>query len=139
LVHPREREFGSRLGAMSREIQAWKIGKRALLDRVVAQHGKLAAKAFPGRSAIPIKLLGLDETMIDAVYEKPASGKIGHFVPGTRIPIRSDDQFNSKAESGPVINMAWHIASEIEEYMRGQGYHGELIDIISPEDFPAGT
>jgi SAM-dependent methyltransferase len=134
-VHPREQSFGAALKEMSRKIETWKKTKRAELETLVAQHGTLAAKAFPGRSAIPIKLLGLDEKIISAVYEKPASGKIGHFVPGTRIPIRSDDDFDAKNAEGPVVNMAWHIAGEIESYMRDRGYRGELIDIISPKDF----
>ncbi|MGX1305315.1 2-polyprenyl-3-methyl-5-hydroxy-6-metoxy-1,4-benzoquinol methylase [Amorphus suaedae] len=134
-VHPREQGFGNALKKMENDIQVWKAAKRKQIEAAVAEHGPIAAKAFPGRSAIPIKLLELDETMISAVYEKPASGKIGHFVPGTRIPILSDDDFDAATAEGPVINMAWHIAGEIESYMRGRGYRGELIDIISSADF----
>ncbi|HIE83910.1 MAG TPA: methyltransferase, partial [Dehalococcoidia bacterium] len=50
-------------------------------------YGKFRAKAFPGRAAILIKLLGLDESHISAVYEIRGSIKVGHYVPGTRIPI----------------------------------------------------
>ena len=92
-------------------------------------------RRFLGRSAIPVKLLVLDAGIVTAVYEKPASGKIGHYVPGTRIPILSDDEFNAKASQGPILNMAWHIASEIRNCMRSRGYTGELIDIISPGNF----
>ncbi|MGI6856924.1 class I SAM-dependent methyltransferase [Mesorhizobium sp. 1B3] len=135
-VHNREQNFGAMLEQMEHDIAAWKTAKKAELENELAKRGKLVAKAFPGRAAIPIKLLNLDETMISAVYEKPASAKIGHFVPGTRIPIRSDDEFDPTTESGPIINMAWHISSEIEAYMRDRGYRGQLIDIIAPGDFP---
>jgi hypothetical protein len=37
----------------------------------------MVGKAFPGRAAIRVKLLELDETMLTAVYEKPGSMKIG--------------------------------------------------------------
>ena len=136
-IQQREATFGADLLALARDVEFWKTKKRADLDAAVRLHGRLAAKAFPGRSAIPVALLGLDETMISAVYEKPASGKIGHFVPGTRIPILSDDDFDAAAAEGPVVNMAWHIAGEIRAYMRERGYRGELIDVIAPDDFAA--
>lgn len=134
-VHARELRFGDALARMAHEIEVWRANKGAALRHAVDARGALPAKAFPGRAAIPIKLLGLDQSMISAVYEKPASGKIGHYVPGTRIPIRSDDAFHAAAAEGPMVNMAWHIAAEIEAYMRGRGYRGELIDIIAPGDF----
>ncbi len=136
-IRQREKSFGAELLALGRDVELWKTKKRVKLEAAVARHGKLAAKAFPGRSAIPVALLGLDETMISAVYEKPASGKIGHFVPGTRIPIRSDDAFDAASAEGPVVNMAWHIADEIRSYMRERGYRGELIDVIATDDFEA--
>jgi hypothetical protein len=98
----------------------------------------LRAKAFPGRAAILVKLLGLDETVISAVYEKPGSLKIGHYVPGTRIPIRSDnDLFALDDQSVPVLNLAWHIPREIRDYLTGCGYSGPVTDIMSAEDFQA--
>ena len=136
-LHGEERAFGDELEKLGRDIETWKERKRQQLEAAVAVHGKLPAKAFPGRSAIPVKLLGLDENTISAIYEKPASGKIGHYVPGTRIPILSDDAFDAASTEGPMVNMAWHIAPEIETYMRGRGYRGELIDIISANDFAA--
>jgi hypothetical protein len=138
-IGPRETGFEKGLKAMAHEINIWKRRKRRLLQVETAAHGQLRAKAFPGRSAIPIKLLGLDETMIKAVHEKPGSAKVGHYVPGTRIPIFSDDDFDASQTEGPVINMAWHIADEISAYMQKVGYSGRLIDIIEMSDFEEGA
>jgi C-methyltransferase C-terminal domain len=132
--HLRENDFGAKLSGLSSAIEHWKASKGADLQYEVARHGRLPAKAFPGRSAIPIKLLGLDEDMISAVYEKPDSSKIGHYVPGTRIPIRSDRDLSLQSNS-PLINFAWHIAKEIKSYMYQRGYRGRIIDIISHTDF----
>lgn len=131
----RESDYGIRLSLLSRKIDTWRRNKKCELDAAVRHYGVLAGKAFPGRSAIPIKMMNLDESTISAVYEKPASGKIGHYVPGTRIPIRSDEDFEAGTAQAPVVNMAWHIAEEIRTYMRGRGFQGPLIDIIAPEDF----
>ncbi len=128
-----EAKFGQQLIALSEEINLWRSKKQAVIAGEVNRKGSLIAKAFPGRAAIPIKLLGLDEDKLSAVYEKPQSAKIGHYIPGTRIPILSDETF--PANSGPILNLAWHIAPEIETYMRKHGYNGEIIDIIESKDF----
>lgn len=130
-IHPKEKSFGHDLEIMSKKLISWKKEKRAEIDGQFQKHGKLKAKAFPGRAAIPIKLLGLDERLIEAVYEKPLSGKIGHYIPGTRIPIVSDDAFNYSEEDLPLLNLAWHIGKEIRSYMQRRGYKGAIIDIIS--------
>ena len=70
---------------------------------------------------------------ISAVYEKPGSGKIGHYVPGTLIPIKSDDDFLEK--DGTVLNLAWHISTEISSYLKSRGFSGKIIDIITENDF----
>jgi SAM-dependent methyltransferase len=132
-LYEMERGFGERLRQLAANVGVWRINKLAEIKSEADRYGRLNAKAFPGRSAIPVKLLGLDERVISAVYEKPASGKIGHYVPGTRIPIVSDDEF--KAGDGPLLNLAWHISDEIGTYVRSRGFKGRIIDIISQKDF----
>ena len=132
-LHGTEQSFGSGLKHLSSGIEKWRSNKLPEIAAEVDRHGKLAAKAFPGRAAILIKILGLDEKLISAVYEKPASEKIGHYVPGTRIPIYSDEDLTINDD--PLLNLAWHISDEIRSYMRERGYNGRIIDIISPGDF----
>jgi hypothetical protein len=128
--------FGDRLRKMQSEVKTWKATMSARIRGLVEKHGKLVGKAFPGRAAILVKLLELDGDVIDCVYEKPGSMKIGHYLPGTRIPIRSDDEFLAKTEKPPVIlNLAWHISAEINAYLKKQGYTGVVIDILDPREF----
>ena len=135
---PVEDNFKERLQAMNDRIPRWQKVKRAEIEKLIEKHGRLPAKAFPGRAAILIKLLGLDENMISAVYEKPGSMKIGHYVPGTRIPILSDDDFSDNvAPNIPLMNFAWHISSEINAYLRKQGFGGDIYDIFSSAEFEA--
>jgi SAM-dependent methyltransferase len=131
-----ERTFGERIDQLAAKVAVWKTNKLSQFGAEVARHGPLAAKAFPGRAAIPIKMLGLSTVQVSAAYEKPGSAKVGNYIPGTRIPIRSDDDFAVGGSVGaPLINMAWHIADEIKSYMRQRGYAGPILDIISPDDF----
>jgi SAM-dependent methyltransferase len=120
--------------AMGERVELWRRNMGQRIAGAVAEHGPIVAKAFPGRAAILVKLLGLGTSQISAVHEKPGSMKIGHFVPGTRIPIVSDDDFGELSSvNGPLINFAWHIASEIHGYLRAKGYSGEIIDILDPD------
>ncbi len=130
-----EGTFEFQFEAMARRIPVWQREKRAELLDLCSRYGRLPAKAFPGRSAILVKLLGLDETMVSAVYEKPGSAKVGHYLPGTGIPIRSDEYFASEATvDRPVLNFAWHISEEIRTYMRNRGFVGPIIDIFHPDE-----
>lgn len=135
-LEKRERGFLAQFSALRENIEKWKKEKREMLAKLVERHGKLRAKAFPGRAAILIKLLELDDNSISAVHEKPGSMKIGHYVPGTRVPIVSDeDLWNASDKSKPVLNLAWHIPKEIRDYMVQHLYPGPVIDILSANDF----
>jgi hypothetical protein len=132
----RESVFSGKFAELRSNLERWRVKKKDLLKEEVRQHGKLRAKAFPARAAILIKLLGLDEDSISAVYEKPGSLKIGHYIPGTRIPIRSDDElFALRDKTQSLLNLAWHIPGEIRTYLTEHGYTGPIIDILSTEDF----
>ncbi|MDI1266929.1 MAG: class I SAM-dependent methyltransferase [bacterium] len=131
-----EADYQQRLVDMAKRIPAWRNNKRAEIEAAVSRHGPLVGKAFPGRAAILVKLLDLDVSLLSAVYEKPGSMKIGHYIPGTRIPILSDDDFVGRPDrTVPLLNLAWHISSEIHGYMRKNGYEGPIIDIFSAEEF----
>jgi len=135
-VDKREAAFETSFSQMNSNIDRWKMNKVSQLKALNKLYGPLRAKAFPGRAAILVKLLDLDESSILAVYEKPGSLKIGHYLPGTRIPIRSDDDlFALSDQTQPLLNLAWHIPTEIRNYIAEHGYNGVVIDIMSAEDF----
>lgn len=130
-----EKDFQSKFGSMRSAIQHWKAGRDTLLAKARAADGKIYGKAFPGRAAILIKLLELSEKDIAAVFEKPNSMKIGNYIPGTRIPILSENEMNTLAPAPRVIlNLAWHISAEIHAYMKGLNPGYECVDIFSPDE-----
>jgi len=132
----KENLFELQFDELKENIQKWIISKRAFLNTTFNQYGKIKAKAFPGRSAILVKMLDIDENIISAVYEKPGSLKIGHYVPGTRIPILSDDDFlSSGGLDKPLLNLAWHISKEIRGYLISSNYTGVITDILDNDDF----
>lgn len=130
-VLEREGYFTRQFAAMDSFINEWKLSKKEEIDAFVRKHGRIVAKAFPGRAAILVELLGLSESELECVYEKPGSLKIGHYLPGTRIPIRSDDElFDRIKDISMILNLAWHIPVEIEGYLRLNGYEGKIVHVV---------
>jgi SAM-dependent methyltransferase len=127
----KEAQYFDKLKAMGNQIEEWKKEMKEKLAQLKDEYGTIKAKAFPGRAAILVKLLDLDENIVSACFEKPGSMKIGHYLPGTRIPIKSDDQlFETIKEEKVILNLAWHIQGEIDKYLRANGFTGEKVDIL---------
>lgn len=125
-----EERFIREFAVMNDDFFSWKSETRNLIEELVQEHGPLRAKAFPGRAAILIKVLGLDESLISAVYEIKGSIKVGHYVPGTKIPILPEAELFSKEDlSVPIINFAWHIPTEVRANLAANRYSGQVIDI----------
>jgi len=107
----RESNYFEQFKGLEKFIIEWKKTKLLEIENYVEKYGELKAKAFPGRAAILVKLLGLSTKHISTVYEKPGSMKIGYYVPGTRIEIHSDEElFIVEDKTQPILNMAWHIS-----------------------------
>jgi len=125
-----ESQFSSAFVKMSTDMLKWKTETKVMIDDLVRKNGLMRAKAFPGRAAILIKLLGLNENHISAVYEIKGSIKVGHYVPGTRIPILPEIALYAKKDlKKPIINLAWHLPSEVRANLFTNGYTGNVIDI----------
>jgi len=119
----------------------WKNGKPSLetsssshsfsrTDLEFGPHKPIPAKAFPGRAAILIKLLGIDKDTISAVYEIKGSLKTGNYVPGTRIPILPEKDLYKLNYSGPILNLAWHLSKEVRENLSKNSFEGNVFDIL---------
>jgi hypothetical protein len=129
-----ESNFLQLLTTLASAIDSWKVTKSQVIGDLVSEYGPLRAKAFPGRAAILVKLLNLSSSQVSRCYEKHGSLKIGFGIPGSDIPILDDADFDY-SDSSPIINLAWHISSEISNYMNQKGFKGQILDILSPIDF----
>jgi SAM-dependent methyltransferase len=133
----REQNFLLKFEQMKLVIDEWLENREELLSKVRSVDGKIYCKAFPGRAAILIKLLGLSELEIEAVFEKPESMKVGNYLPGTNIPILSEEEMMSLAPPPrKILNLAWHISEEIGSYVKKIDMGYECVDIFSA-DFKA--
>ena len=112
------------------KIKSWIKSTEAWLNDYVEKNGKIKAKAFPGRAAILIKMLNLNEEHISEVYEIKGSIKVGHYVPGTKIPILPEKElYQLENQKEPILNLAWHLPGEVRSNLTINGYEGKVIDI----------
>lgn len=131
----KEKNFKKEFKRIKFYIKKWKTKKLKKILKLNKKHGPLPAKAFPGRAAIILKLLKLNSENISAIYEKPNSKKIGFYAPGTNIKILSEDKLKQVDKKIPIINLAWHIAEEIKNYLIGKKIKNKIINIIDDRDF----
>ena len=111
------------------DLFRWKNNKISEIENLIKVHGPLPAKAFPGRATILVKLLGLTQNHLSAVYEIKGSVKTGKYVPGTRIPILPEKDLYKIKEQKPIINLAWHIPKAVRHNLAQNNYLAEVIDI----------
>ena len=105
----------------------------------MSQGFKIYGKSFPGRAAILIKLLDINENIMPAVFEKEKSEKIDHYVPSTKIKIISDTNWiENKMMPELMIIWGWHIPNEIKKYL-GLATPNTSIEIIDLTNLPAQT
>lgn len=127
---PDESAFPKRIKDLQKHADHWCEHTRKQIDDLVHEFGPLRAKAFPGRAAILIKMLGLTTSQISAVYEIKGSIKVQHYVPGTKIPILPEKELYQAEESdAPILNLAWHIPEEVRANLKKNGYTNDVIDI----------
>jgi hypothetical protein len=78
------------------------------------------------RATTIINYVGLDAPDLEYVCEVPGSDKIGHYIPGTSIPVV--DEARLFAEQPPrAMLFSWHLADMIVPKLRERGYAGEII------------
>ena len=126
----KESIFLDQFKEMNENIKVWQMETNSFIENYVKNHGKLRAKAFPGRAAIMIKMLNLNEEHISAVYEIKGSIKVNHYVPGTRIPILPEEDLYAKEnQDKSILNLAWHLPKEVRDNLAKNNYTGDVIDI----------
>jgi SAM-dependent methyltransferase len=128
-----ETKFLAKFLKMKSEIDVWVSTKREEIAELVNKHGPLAAKAFPGRAAILIKLLDLSTDHVRVVYEITGSKKVGYYIPGTRIPIEPEiNLFQLPFSDQPeiILNLAWHLPIEVRNNLSANNCSALVIDIM---------
>lgn len=90
-----------------------------------AAHGPVYGVGAATRATPLIYYTGIAE-YLTAVSEPPGSQKIGTKIPGTNIPVVSDEELVAAAP-GHALLLNWHIAPSVTRALRDLGYQGKFI------------
>ena len=103
-----------------------KINLYSMLKKIKKRNKKIYGIGAPSRASTLINYVGLDESIIDCVLEIKGSYKIGHYIPGTKIPIFEEKKlFFNQPEY--IILFSWHIKDELKKNLKRKGYKGKFI------------
>jgi hypothetical protein len=108
-------------GRLEERAQAARTALRELLRGLGAVYGIGATT----RATPLIHYAGLQQ-WLQCVCEVPSSGKIGLFIPGTRIPV-VDEKKLIEDQPPYALLLSWHIRDYIVPKLRELGYHGKFI------------
>jgi hypothetical protein len=97
--------------------------RAAILEAV---NGGAVGIGATARATTIINYCGLSDTDLEYVCEVPGSDKIGHYIPGTRIPVVSEERLFDEQPDRAVL-FSWHLADSIVPKLRERGYEGEII------------
>ena len=101
-----EAGFEVSLKKMQSEINIWVEKFSEKLSILNKRYGPIVGKAFPGRAAILVKMLGLTDKNLKEVFEITGSKKVGHYIPGTKIPILPEkDLFMMQPQPEIIMNI----------------------------------
>jgi hypothetical protein len=84
----------------------------------------LAGIGATARSTTILNYCGLDIDDVAYIAEVPGSDKIGHYVPGTSIPIV--DEARLLEDDRDAFLFSWHLRRHIVPKLRERGYEGEI-------------
>lgn len=97
-----------------------------LISNIKKAGKKIYGIGAPSRATTLINYIGLDQDLIDCVLEIDGSYKIGHYIPGTKIPILNE-KILVKNKPDYLILFSWHISEELKINLRKKGYKGKFI------------
>ncbi len=117
---------GSMLKSFRDRVIQSKLDLMALLSKLKKEKARVYGVGAPSRASTLVNYVGLDDGLLDCVVEIKGSHKIGKYMPGTRIPVLEEKKlFEDQPEY--ALFLSWHIASELSENLRKNGFKGKFI------------
>lgn len=123
-----EKNLTKKLFNFKRDVLDSKLKFYNLLNQLNKnkKNPKIAGISAPSRSTTLINYLGLDESIIEYIFEIKGSKKIGMYLPGTKIKI-VEEKIEDLKKYDYLLIFSWHIQKDIIKVLRKKGYKGKFI------------
>jgi len=103
-----------------------KLQLLSLLRKIKQNKKIIYAVGAPSRASTLVNYTGITKEIIDCICEVSNSYKVGHYMPGTNIPVVSEKIiFKKKPEY--LLLLSWHISKELINNLKKKGYKGKFI------------
>jgi hypothetical protein len=109
-----------------KNVSKSKLNLLEILSKIKKKNKKISGISAPSRSATLINYVGLDETIIDCIYEIKGSYKINKLMPGTKIQVLEEKPVDLK-KNDYLLLFSWHISKELIHSIRKKGFKGKFI------------
>lgn len=108
------------------QVNVWRHEFRKVVAEIRSANKSIYAIGAPSRASTLIAYSGLENSDLLGVGEIAGSNKIGRLMPGTRIPVISEDEVLSNYPDYLLI-LSWHIADELIPKLIEKGFAGQFI------------
>ena len=110
-----------------------KLDLYKILSNINKSKKKIYGIGAPSRASTLINYLGLTSEIMQCVCEVDGSYKIGNYMPGTNIPIVSENKLY-KDQPAYALLLSWHISKELMSNLKKRGFKGKfIIPLPSPK------
>ena len=110
-----------------------KINLLNILRQIRNKNNNIYAVGAPSRATTLVNYVGITKDIVDCICEVKGSHKINHYLPGTRIPIVSEEKIFKKKPKYLLL-LSWHISKELIRNLKKKGYKGKfIIPLPSPK------
>ena len=128
---PRLREFRE-------QVLRSKLDLVALLRHLKQAGKRIVGLGAPSRASTLINYAGLDDGLLDCVFEIAGSTKIGRYMPGTVIPVREETALYEE-QPDYALCLSWHIWEELKPKLERRGFRGDfIVPLPTPRIIPGG-
>ena len=103
-----------------------KVNLLNMLRKIRSKNNNIYGVGAPSRATTLVNYVGITEEIIDCICEIKGSHKINHYLPGTRIPIVSEEKIFKKKPKYLLL-LSWHISKELIRNLKKKGYKGKFI------------
>ena len=87
---------------------------------------KFVGNSCPGRGAVLLNYYGVDKSLMPYVAELPNGLKVGRYLPGTHIPVVSNEILFTE-QPDYVVLLAWHYSDYMIKDLRARGLKSSLL------------
>ena len=108
------------------KVVASKLQLLTVIKKIKDKKKLIYGVGAPSRATTLVNYTGLTKEIVDCICEVNNSYKVGHYMPGTNLPVVSE-KIIFKKKPDYLLMLSWHIAKDLIKIFKKKGYKGKFI------------